>query len=88
MAEIAERVSMNASSLPIHMARLQKQGRLEKVPPPKRQFGKGGVTAIFIKTGTELTHAPITMAPAEDDGPKYSLDFIKVAHNCLFLRAA
>jgi len=87
MAEVAKHVGMNASSLGNHMARLQMEGRLEKVPPPKRQFGKGGVTAIFIKPGTELTHPPVNMIHEEKEEPAMNWDFIHVMHRILVLEA-
>ncbi len=88
MAEVAKHVGMNPSSLGNHMARLQMEKRIEKVPPPKRQFGKGGVTAIFIKPGTELTHAPVSIAAAAvETGPVYNWDFVHVMHKCLNLGA-
>jgi len=87
MAEIAQHVGMNPSSLGNHMARLQMEGRIEKVPPPKRLFGKGGVACIFIKPGTELTHAPVTMVPDEPQEPVWNWDFIYVMHRILHLEA-
>ena len=87
MAEISEYVGIKPSSIGNYMARLQMEGRIEKVPPPKRQFGKGGVTDIFIKPGTELTHPPVSLAATVETGPVYNWDFIHVMHRILHLGA-
>ena len=80
MAEICKHVGIKQLSIGNYMARLQMEGRIEKVPPPKRQFGKGGVTVIFIKPGTELTHPPVSLAATVETGPVYNWDFIHVMH--------
>ena len=87
MAEICKHVGIKQSSIGNYMARLQMEGRIEKVPPPKRQFGKGGVTVIFIKPGTELTHAPVSLAATVETGPVWNWDFINVMHKILHLEA-
>ena len=85
MNEIAAHVGMAKESLGNHMARLQMEKRIEKIVPYKREFGKGGAVCLFLKVGTELTHAPLLIEHEEKQEPGINWDFIRVMHRVLYV---
>ena len=85
MQEIAAHVGMRPESLGNHIARLQMERRIEKIVPYKREFGRGGVVCLFLKVGTELTHAPVCLAHEEKQEPGINWDFVRVMHRILHL---
>ena len=88
--ELEGHFGIDRSTLTNILNRLKKEGCLYAVPAEQqRAFGRGGLISLYVKVGTEVAHAPVTHKekPGEPAEPRYSEDFIRVAHKCLHLGA-
>ena len=90
--EVSKLVGMPPSSVANILARLEnEEGRIYTVfPDQKREFGRGGLIALYVKVGTEPDHPPVAHKekPVEPAEPKWNHEFIAVMHRVLHLGAA
>ena len=89
--ELEEHFGIQRNTITNILSRLhKKEGQIYVVfPEQKREFGRGGLIALYVKVGTESTHAPVMPKEksVDPDEHKWNEDFIRVAHKCLHLGA-